>query len=61
VHINKTIKTPNGDMQVNCTFTAEEAEVIFTVGLTEMLRVGAIPFSLINQMEMSKFAPGGSA
>ena len=60
MRLNQRIKTPTGETHVNCTFTEEEADVIFTVGLTEMLRVGAIPFSMLNQQDMAKFAPGGN-
>ena len=61
MQINKVIRTENGPLHINCTFTDEEAEVIITVGLTELLRVGAIPFTMIRQEEASKYAPGGSA
>jgi hypothetical protein len=47
-------------MQVNCEFTPEETDVIITVGLCEMLRVGAVPFSLMQTMDASKIGPGGN-
>lgn len=59
--INKRIHTPEGDVLVNCEFTKEEEDVIFTVGLSEMLRVGAIPFTMMQAVEASKLAPGGTA
>jgi hypothetical protein len=61
VQVNKRIKTPDGITEVNCDFSEEEADIIFTVGLTEMLRVGAIPFSLLQTMDASKFGPGGNS
>ena len=61
MQVNKRIKTPDGITEVNCDFSEEEADIIFTIGLTEMLRVGAIPFSLLQTMDAAKFAPGGNS
>jgi hypothetical protein len=58
--VNKRIRTAQGETEINCEFTEEEADVIFTVGLTRLLEIGAIPFTMIKQEEAAKFAPGGN-
>lgn len=60
MNVDKHIKTPSGDTHVKCTFSEEEMDIIITVGLTEMLRVGAIPFSLLKVQDAARMGPGGN-
>lgn len=60
MRVLKRIKTEQGTFQVDAEFSEAEQDIIFEAGLNYLLQIGAVPFTVVDKTEASKFGPGGN-
>lgn len=57
VQISKTIETPDGGVQFEGTLNAEQLDLVLTIGLGQLFKMGLIPFMAVEEEDISKVAP----
>lgn len=55
MEVSKTIKTSEGTVVFEGNLTQDEADLVIGIGLTSLLKAGAIPFKVLKQTDVSSY------
>lgn len=56
--ISKTIETEEGGVKFEGELAAAELDLIIGVGLNYLMKAGALPMQVVEEVDFSKIAPG---
>lgn len=57
MQISKTIETPDGGVKFEGELNAEQLDLVLTVGLGQLFKMGLIPFMTMEEHDVAKVAP----